>query len=193
MVRRYATTRRPHPLECQDLGLEQALEKERKLLAPMRLGASLVLDTSEYSIHDLRRDIQAKWDILEKVSGSLRVHIVSFGFKYGIPRDCDLLFDMRFLPNPYFDESLKSLSGREMAVADYVLKSDVGLKFSERFLDFLDYLLPLYAQEGRYRVTVGIGCTGGRHRSVSVAEFLVHNLAKHGYTVTFEHRHVELM
>lgn len=193
LMRRYAMTRRPHPLESQDLGLDQALEEEKKILAPMRRTADLVIDTTEYSIHDLRRTIQEKWRVLEKATGTLRVHVVSFGFKHGVPIDCDLLFDMRFLPNPYFDEKLRPLSGRDQSVADYVLDSDVGRKYKKRFLDFLCYLLPLYAQEGRYRVTMGIGCTGGRHRSVCVAEMVARHLLEKNYTVTLEHRHVELV
>ncbi len=193
LTRRYATTRRLHPLESTDLGLEQALEAEKKLLATMRHTAGLVIDTTEYSIHDLRRTIQEKWSVLEGSSGALRVHVVSFGFKHGIPIDCDLLFDMRFLPNPHFEEHLRPLSGQDQTVADYVLSSDVGRLYKKRFLDFLCYLLPLYAQEGRYRVTIGIGCTGGRHRSVAVSELVASTLIERNYTVTLEHRHVKLV
>jgi UPF0042 nucleotide-binding protein len=193
LIKRYATTRRPHPLESSNLGLEQALEQEKRLLEPIRLAAELVIDTTEYSIHDLRRTIQEKWSVLEASTGSLRVHVVSFGFKHGVPIDCDLLFDMRFLPNPYFDEALRPFSGKDAPVAEYVLGSPVGCAFRQRFLDFLVYLLPLYAEEGRYRVTIGIGCTGGRHRSVCVAELVASELKKHNYTVTLEHRHMDLV
>ncbi len=193
LMRRYATTRRLHPLESSDLGLEQALEAEKKLLTSMRSAAGLVIDTTEYSIHDLRRTIQEKWSVLEESSGALRVHVVSFGFKHGIPIDCDLLFDMRFLPNPHFEKHLQPLSGQDQVVADYVLSSDVGRLYKKRFLDFLCYLLPLYAHEGRYRVTIGIGCTGGRHRSVAVSELVALTLKERNYTVTLEHRHMELV
>lgn len=192
LVRRYATTRRPHPLESQKLGLEQALETEKVLLDPLRKRADLVVDTTHYSIHDLRRVIQEKWTSLEQAVGVLRVHIISFGFKYGVPIDSDLLFDLRFLPNPYFDPELKPLSGKDKPVADYVLSRDPGKTFKRRFLDFLFYLLPLYLAEGRYRVTLALGCTGGRHRSVAVSELASKALQKKGYAVTLEHRHLEL-
>jgi UPF0042 nucleotide-binding protein len=192
LVRRYATTRRPHPLECRNLGLEQALEMEKKLLEPVRLAAALVLDTTDYSIHDLRRVIQTKWSSLEEVGMGMRVHIITFGFKYGVPSEADLVFDLRFLPNPYFDKSLRSLSGLDKAVSDYVLASPTGEGFIKRFHEFLLYILPLYADEGRYRITLALGCTGGRHRSVSVAESVLATLKEKGYTVSIEHRHMEL-
>lgn len=192
LLRRYATTRRLHPLESNKLGLEKALEKERLLLEPVRNSADLVVDTTGYSIHELRRVIQEKWCVLDEPESGMRVHLLSFGFKYGVPIDADLVFDLRFLPNPYFDEKLKNLSGKDVPVADYVLKSDLGRTFKDRFVDFLCYLLPLYSQEGRYRVTVALGCTGGRHRSVAIAEMLREVLKASGYAVTIEHRHYEL-
>jgi len=192
LVRRYATTRRPHPLESQSLGLEQALEAEKVLMDPLRKRADLVLDTTDYSIHDLRRAIQEKWTSLEQEVGVLRVHIISFGFKYGVPIESDLLFDLRFLPNPYFDKDLKPLSGKDKPVADFVLAQDPGRTFRKRFLNFLSYLLPLYLAEGRYRVTLALGCTGGRHRSVAVSELVCTAMRRKGYAVTLEHRHLEL-
>lgn len=192
LVRRYATTRRPHPLESQSLGLEQALELERELLDPVRKNAELVLDTSDYSVHDLRRVIQTKWTAIEELGRGMRVHVITFGFKYGVPAEADFVFDLRFLPNPYFDESLRSLSGMEQSIQDYVLGSEVGAEFNEKFLEFITYMLPLYADEGRYRITLALGCTGGRHRSVSVAESVLATLKKKGYAVTIEHRHMEL-
>lgn len=192
LVRRYATTRRLHPLESTDLGLEKALEKERELLEPVRNGAALVLDTSDYSIHDLRRVIQTKWSTLEEAGRGMRVHIIAFGFKYGVPTEADLVFDLRFLPNPYFDKKLRPLSGLDPAISGFVLDSEVGSGFNARFQDFLCYILPLYADEGRYRITLALGCTGGRHRSVSVAESLLATLKKKGYSVSIEHRHMEL-
>lgn len=192
LVTRYATTRRPHPLESIEIGLEQALEKEKELLAPIRKASALVLDTTDYSIHDLRRKIQEKWSHLEEQGKSMRVHVVTFGFKYGVPLEADLVFDLRFLPNPYFDTSLREMSGKDKPVADYVLAREPGVTFKVKFLDFLTYLLPLYEHEGRYRMTIAIGCTGGRHRSVSVAEALYATLKHDGYSVAIEHRHLEL-
>ena len=192
LMRRYATTRRPHPLESQSLGLEQALEQEKSLLEPIRANAELVLDTSDYSVHDLRRVIQTKWSAIEELGRGMRVHIITFGFKYGVPSEADFVFDLRFLPNPYFDTSLRPLSGLDGTIADYVLGSEVGARFNEKFLGFITYLLPLYADEGRYRITLALGCTGGRHRSVCVAESVLATLKKKGYAVTIEHRHMEL-
>ena len=190
LMRRYAATRRPHPLEA-GVGLERALEAERELLRPLRDKAGLVLDTSDYSIHDLRRVLQEKWSFLRDARQGLKIYLVSFGFKYGLPTDPDLVFDLRFLPNPYFDEKLRPLSGRDPAVADYILGRDPGRSFLDKQLDYLHYVLPLYAAEGRYRLTIAIGCTGGRHRSVAVAEAVHASLAEAGFSVSLEHRHMD--
>ena len=192
LVRRYATTRRPHPLESRSLGLEQALEEERRLLAPIRDAAELVIDTTTFSIHDLRRAIQERWAEGGEVGKGLRVHVISFGFKYGVPREADLVFDLRFLPNPFFDPALNPLSGKDAVVRDYVLGREPGQSFTGRFLDFLLYLLPLYAAEGRFRVTLALGCTGGRHRSVAVSEQAFQALKDANYAATIEHRHLDL-
>ena len=132
LVRRYATTRRPHPLESRSLGLEQALEEERRLLAPIRDAAELVIDNTTFSIHDLRRAIQERWAEGGEVGKGLRVHVISFGFKYGVPREADLVFDLRFLPNPFFDPALKPLSGKDAVVRDYVLGREPGQRSEER-------------------------------------------------------------
>jgi UPF0042 nucleotide-binding protein len=192
LMRRYATTRRPHPLESASLGLEQALLRERAMLAPLRQDAELVIDTSGYSIHDLRRQVQDRFTSKDGAGKGMRVHILSFGFKYGVPAEADLVFDLRFLPNPYFVPELRPMSGKDAPVADYVLGVEPGLGFKRRLLDFLQYLLPLYAAEGRYRIAVALGCTGGRHRSVAMAELLFATLRDSGYSVTIEHRHFEL-
>ncbi len=192
LMQRYATTRRPHPLEKEGLGLEQALEMERTRLKRLRKSADLVLDTSAYSIHDLRRVIQNKWKALRHIAHTLRVHIISFGFKYGTPAEADMVFDLRFLPNPYFDPALRPLSGLDAPVADYVLYNEPGKSFFERFADFMEYVLGLYESEGRFRLTIAIGCTGGRHRSVAVSEKLAARLKKAGLTFSLEHRHLEL-
>lgn len=192
LMRRYATTRRPHPLESGELGLEQALAKERAMLAPLRKDAELVLDTSEYSIHDLRRMVQERFSAKVHAGQGMRVHVISFGFKYGVPAEADLVFDLRFLPNPYFVPELRPMSGKDAPVADYVFQSEPGQTFKNKLQEFLLYLLPLYAAEGRYRVAVAIGCTGGRHRSVAMSELLSTTLRDSGYSVTLEHRHFDL-
>ena len=192
LVRRYATTRRPHPLESAALGLEQALTRERAMLAPLRKDAELVIDTSEYSIHDLRRMVQERFASIGHQGQGMRVHVISFGFKYGVPAEADLVFDLRFLPNPYFVPELRPLSGKDQSVADYVFKGEPGQTFQRRLQDFLLYLLPLYAAEGRYRIALAVGCTGGRHRSVALAEQLLATFRDSGYSVTLEHRHFDL-
>jgi len=191
IIRRYATTRRPHPLECECMGLEQAVDEERKRLTPMRETADMVIDTTDFSIHDLRRKLQEKWASIHTALGALKVHVMSFGFKYGPPAEADMLFDLRFLPNPYFDPELRPKTGKDTAVRDYVLGRDPGEEFLRRLREFLLYLLPLFAKEGRYRLTVAFGCTGGRHRSVAVAEAIFDTLSKAGYNISLEHRHIE--
>lgn len=192
LLKRYATTRRPHPLELEGLGLEQSLAKERESLKRVRKKADLVLDTSTYSIHDLRRVIQNKWKDLRQLDKNLRVHIISFGFKYGTPSEADMVFDLRFLPNPYFIEELKPLSGLDKEVADFVLAQNPGKEFLERLTDFLGYVLGQNDTEGRFRLTIAIGCTGGRHRSVAVAEALARTFKQQGYSLSLEHRHFSL-
>lgn len=192
LLRRYATTRRPHPLATGNLGLEAALDREREMLEPIRNQADLVIDTSHYSVHDLRRVIQDKWESIASQSQGMRVHLISFGFKYGAPAEADTVMDLRFLPNPYFVEDLRPLSGQDEAIARFVLDGDPGREYLKRLLEFLDFTVPLYAREGRYRLTMAFGCTGGRHRSVAVTEAVLAHLRTHGYTVSVEHRHFSL-
>lgn len=190
LMRRYATTRRPHPLEREGMGLEEALAEEKERLSPLRETADLVVDTTHFSIHDLRRAIQKRWQSREKLR-AIRVNVMSFGYKYGVPRESDMVFDMRFLPNPYFDPQLRPLSGLDKAVSDYVLQSPGAPEFMQKLRDLLFYMLPLMEAEGRYRVAIAIGCTGGRHRSVAVAEELTQALRQADYATSVEHRHLE--
>jgi UPF0042 nucleotide-binding protein len=192
LVSRYLASRRPHPLERAACGLEQAIAEEIGLLAPVRAAADLVIDTSTYSIHDLRRAIQRKWRHADEHAHALKVNLISFGFKYERPDEAELVFDVRFLPNPYFVEALRPLSGTDARVADYVFAGTAAQEFRQRFMDFISGILPYYETEGRYRLTLGIGCTGGRHRSVAVAETLAATLRQRDYAVFVEHRHVAL-
>lgn len=192
LFRRYATTRRPHPLEREGMGLEAALTAERESLVPLREMADIVIDTSRYSIHDLRRAIQKRWSGRHSKLRSIRVNLISFGFKYGVPREADTVFDLRFLPNPYFVEELRPLSGKDQAVADYIFASPKTAEFRSKLIDLLCCMLPLMEAEGRYRVAVAVGCTGGRHRSVAVAEDILQVLRQSDYPVSLEHRHLEL-
>lgn len=191
LLRRYAATRRPHPLEGE-FGLEKAIDEESRILREVRDASELVVDTSDYSIHDLRRTLQEKWNFLKDKKWGLRVYVLSFGFKHGVPTDADLMFDLRFLPNPYFEENLRTLCGKDAPVANYVLESSQGKAFLEKQLEYLQFVLPYYAQEGRYRLTVAFGCTGGHHRSVAVAEAVFDSLRNSDYSVFLEHRHLDL-
>lgn len=192
LMRRYATTRRPHPLEREGVGLEAALLAERSSLRPLREMADLVIDTSRFSIHDLRRAIQKRWSGKEQKLRAIRVNVISFGFKYGVPREADLVFDLRFLPNPYFVEALRPMCGKDKAVAEYVFASPTACEFREKLLGLLFFILPLMEAEGRYRVTIAVGCTGGRHRSVAMAEEILQALRQADYPASLEHRHLEL-
>ncbi|BBD07576.1 UPF0042 nucleotide-binding protein DESAM_21978 [Desulfovibrio ferrophilus] len=191
LMRRYAATRRPHPLEGE-LGLERAMEEERRRLFPVRERSELVVDTTDYSIHDLRRFLQEKWNFLKERQWGLRIYVLSFGFKHQVPTDADMVFDLRFLPNPYFDEKLRPMSGKDKPIADFVLGSDEGSEFLRHQMEYLNYILPCYAREGRYRLTLAFGCTGGRHRSVATAEAVFDSLRKSDYAVFLEHRHLDL-
>ena len=192
LMRRYATTRRPHPLEREGMGLEAALAAERNRLRPLREMADLVIDTSRFSIHDLRRSIQKRWSGNKDKLRAIRVNVISFGFKYGVPREADTVFDLRFLPNPYFAEELRPLCGKDKAVADYVFASPSAVEFRKKLLDLLFFMLRLMEAEGRSRITIAVGCTGGRHRSVAMAEELSQALRQADYPTSLEHRHLEL-
>lgn len=189
LLRRYATTRRPHPLGSATAGLEQAIETERALLATIREGAHLVIDTTQYSIHDLRRAIQSRWETLSAAPQGMRLHLITFGFKHAVPAEADTIVDVRFLPNPYFEPSLRPGTGQDPEVASYVLDTPAGQAFLPKFMDFLDTIIPLLEAEGRFHFTLALGCTGGRHRSVAVAERVAAHFRAQGRTVTVEHRH----
>ena len=192
LIRRYAATRRPHPLERDGMGLEAALLAERSSLRPLREMADLVIDTTRFSIHDLRRAVQKRWSGNKGKLRAIRVNVISFGFKYGVPREADLVFDLRFLANPYFVDELRPLSGKDKAVADYVFNSPHAREYRDKLVDLLFFMLPLMEAEGRYRITVAVGCTGGRHRSVAMAEEILQALRQADYPAFLEHRHLEL-
>lgn len=190
LMKRYASTRRPHPLEKQGLSLEAAITWERGHLDQLRDTADVIVDSSNYSVHDLRRAIHKLYAPKGRSPRQPRIHIFSFGYKYGIPQDADYVFDLRFLPNPYFDEELRPLSGLDKRVADFVLGLDATKRFVRKLGDLFGYILPLMEKEGRYRITVAFGCTGGRHRSVAVAVKFAAELEKDGYLATLEHRNL---
>lgn len=191
LTRRYAATRRPHPLERKGLALDGAIAAERSALLPIREKASLVIDSSGFSIHDLRREIQRHFLRKSGQSSPMRVNLVSFGFKYGLPQDADFIFDLRFLANPYFVEKLRPLSGKDKEVADYIFSNPAAAEFRQKLLDLMSFTLARMEEEGRYRVTIGLGCTGGRHRSVAMTIDIGEALRQNGYPVVIEHRHLD--
>ena len=173
LVRRFSETRRPHPLDPNQPVLE-AIAAERDLLAPIRSVADHVLDTSQFTIHELRHHVGRLFE--ETEAGHLLVSMVSFGFKYGVPIDSDLVFDVRFLPNPNFVPELKAFTGSNREVIDYMNSHEATGKFLERLYTFVDFLLPQYEKEGKSYVTISVGCTGGRHRSVFIANALAEHI-----------------
>ncbi len=187
LERRYRETRRVHPLS-PDGSVIEGIEHERTLLDQVVTLADQTIDTSALNVHQL------KDTIVRHVTGEGRatvVNIVSFGFRHGTPASVELLFDVRFLPNPYFEETLRAGTGLESAVSDYVLESARGREFATRVDAFVDYLLPFYDEEGKAYLTIGVGCTGGRHRSVAIAEALAARLRGDGREVNVSHRDVE--
>ena len=189
LISRYKQTRRNHPL-AQGMGIAQALELERRLLEPIKARANDVIETSGFKTGELRDRL---YSLLTEPDSENRMTILiqSFGFKYGIPLDCDLVIDVRFIPNPYYVDDLRPLSGLDEAVRQYVL----GFEEAHRFMDLqeqaIEYALPFYVREGKVRLTIGIGCTGGRHRSVTLAQDLASRLRDNGIRVLVDHRDIE--
>ena len=175
LLRRFSETRRKHPLAGAG-GAKEAIRRERKLLAPLREMADTVLNTSQYTVHQLRDAILRRFRRPE--AGGLRVSIVSFGYRYGIPLEADMVVDVRFLPNPNFVPALKPRNGMNRKVREYVLSAPTTRRFLRMMTSILHFLLPLYTKEGKAYFTLGIGCTAGRHRSVAVAEALSAALAR---------------
>lgn len=189
LVRRYETTRRKHPLSDGSLGLEEAIERERGAIGEVKAAADIVIDTTGLNIHQLKSQLSSLFGT-EDMKDSLQVSVTSFGFKHGVPIDVDMIFDVRFLPNPHWDENLRTLSGLDQPVKDYVLASALATDFSDRVNSLLELLLPAYVQEGRSYLTIGIGCTGGRHRSVAVAGHIAERIALMGYQLRVTHRDI---
>jgi UPF0042 nucleotide-binding protein len=190
LVHRFKETRRRHPLA--DGGqVTTAIQAERALLAPVRERADVVIETSDLSAARLRKVVADKM-LSHETRGKLAVTFLTYGFKHGAPRDADLLFDVRFLPNPHYEAELRELTGLDERVIEYVTNSDGIDQFYDRLIPLLDYLLPSYVREGKAHLTVGIGCTGGRHRSVVIAERLGREYAERGdYLVEVVHRDVD--
>jgi len=188
LVRRYDATRRKHPLAAEVDGLVESIGHERALLQPVRDAADLVIDTSGLNVHQLKDRVVAAFDRVD--SSTLQVSVESFGFKHGLPLDADIVMDVRFLPNPHWQDELRPLTGHDPAVRDYVLERADTTEFLERLDDLLRSVLPSYQAEGRSYLTVAIGCTGGRHRSVALAEELASRLRARGTAVRTTHRDI---
>jgi RNase adapter protein RapZ len=186
LVRRYSETRRPHPLGT-DTPVKSSLATERRHLRSIRAMADLVIDTSRFNVHELRSYITERFQKQESDKNIL-VSCVSFGFKHGVPDDADLLFDVRFLPNPHFVPEFRPLTGRDPKVAKYIRSFPQTKEFINRISDLLIYLLPHYIREGKSYLTIAFGCTGGQHRSVMIAEEVGKRLHKAGYRMKIVHR-----
>jgi UPF0042 nucleotide-binding protein len=188
LMRRFSETRRPHPLG-QHQSIAEGLREERRRMAPIRRIADVIIDTTKFNVHELRQFVIDRFQNVDK--RPLLVSVVSFGFRYGIPAEADLVFDVRFLPNPHFIPKLRPFSGKDPRVARYVRSFSQTKEFMRRIESLLLYLIPLYIREGKSYLTVAIGCTGGRHRSVALAESLRRTLKKKRYAAKVVHRDID--
>jgi UPF0042 nucleotide-binding protein len=186
LARRYSETRRPHPVG-KDLPLVQAIKAERESLTEVKSLANMVLDTSQFSVHELKAEVMRRFQIPGQ-EPSMLVTVITFGFKYSLPYNLDLLFDVRFLPNPHFVEGLRPKTGLDPEVVAYLEDQQGYEEFYTKLLDFVTYVLPGYRKEMKSYLTIGIGCTGGKHRSVAIGQRLSDDLEAAGYSVETVHR-----
>lgn len=190
LVRRYKMTRKRHPLANED-NIINGIERERNILLPIKRKAKKTIDTTNMTAKDLRKSMLDAFQLGNK-KNNLTVSMTSFGFKHGIPMDADLVFDVRFLPNPYYVPELKEKTGDDKIVRDYVMDSEISIKFLEKLADMIEFLLPNYEKEGKTHLVIAIGCTGGRHRSVTFANLMYDKLADSEYKVFKKHRDITL-
>lgn len=193
ILRRYSETRRPHPGfdPAKDKTLTDTITRERARLQPIKEAADLLIDTSSFNIHTLRRELREFLASLgADVKTGIRVNFLSFGFKHGAPIDCDLIMDVRFLRNPHFVEDLRQQDGRDPAVRDYVFETPEANEFLTKYTELLTFLIPKYQHEGKSYLNIGIGCTGGKHRSVAIAEALSKAFSGSPYLVSVKHRDI---
>ncbi len=190
LLKRFSQTRRQHPVTSQRSLLE-SIKFEKNIMHPMKLTAHHNIDTSNYNVHELKSKILSLIHGKDESYSLTRINIVSFGFKYGIPNDADLVMDMRFLANPYFVPELKTLDGESQAVKQFVLSNKETKNFLEKYLNLLDYLIPLYKRENKAYLTFAIGCTGGRHRSVAIARNIFEHLNQKGLSPGLIHRDID--
>jgi len=190
LLERYSQTRRHHPLS-QDRSLLEGIRTEQEQLKNLKIAADKIINTSHYNVHKLKSVIR-NIALQSKDFAPMSINILSFGFKYGVPSDASLIMDVRFLSNPYFVPDLKALDGKAEKVQNYVLNNDDTRTFLKKYLDFLDYLIPLYEKEGKAYLTIGVGCTGGRHRSVVIAEAISTHIKKPDRKIMVTHRDIDL-
>jgi len=188
LLRRYSETRRPHPLG-KDFSVRESLRHERALMEPIRKLADVVIDTSQFNVHELRNFVTSRFKNPDK--RPMLVSIVSFGYRYGVPSDADLVFDVRFLPNPHFVPRLRRFTGKDTKVRRYIQSFPQTPEFLRRIEGLLTYLIPHYIREGKSYLTIAFGCTGGKHRSVMLAESVRKALDRHGFSTKVIHRDIE--
>lgn len=189
LVKRYKETRRNHPLSMGGR-ISDGIERERRILASLKRQADYIIDTSQLLTRDLRMELD-KIFVQQQEYKNLFITILSFGFKYGIPADADLVFDVRFLPNPYYVEELKPKTGNDREVQEYVMNAEAAHIFVDKLTELLDFLVPNYSAEGKHQLVIGVGCTGGKHRSVTMANKLYEHFAgKKEYGIKIEHRDI---
>jgi UPF0042 nucleotide-binding protein len=189
LLRRFSETRRPHPLAGND-SIQEGISRERKALEAMRALADKIIDTSEFTVHQLKREIEQQYCQVP-FSRRMAVFLTSFGYKFGIPHDTDIILDIRFLPNPYFVDELREKTGLDSEVMDFVLKNEDTRAFLDRLYALLEFTLPLYEREGKSSLTLALGCTGGRHRSVVLVENLRQRLSQGQLRIHVKHRDID--
>lgn len=190
LIKRFKETRRKHPL-APDGRILTGIELEKNKLREVKDRADIIINTTKFRTSDLREEITKFYSEDGQIEIELMITVVSFGFKYGIPVDSDLVFDVRFLPNPFYIPKLKKFSGKDKEVSDYVFSFDVTKKFADRLQDMLEFLIPNYIKEGKRQLIISIGCTGGRHRSVAIANEIYERINSKGYKVNIEHRDID--
>ncbi|ACB85591.1 RNase adapter RapZ [Natranaerobius thermophilus] len=191
LINRFKETRRKHPLWNQYNSIKKAIEEERKELEVIRTQSHLIINTSNMSPRQLKDKIRRQYTPEGEYESNLFVSIISFGYKHGLPLDADLVFDVRFLPNPYYVDELRPLSGNDDSVEQYVLHFDATKQFLDKMEDMIQFLLPKYLKEGRTQLIIAVGCTGGRHRSVVISNWLKDKLLKTGYQIALQHRDLD--
>lgn len=190
LIKRYSQTRRHHPAG-HDKSLVESIKSEKSIMEPIKKLAKRVIDTTDLNVHELKAKIRKIADRCANNRISMKINLLSFGFKYGIPTDADLVIDMRFLANPFFIPELKALDGRSKEVRDFILETAQAKNFLKKYLNLLEYLIPLYTLEGKAYLTIAVGCTGGRHRSVAIATAIADHLSQRDFEPRIIHRDID--